>query len=141
MKNPEVLLYEEVNSEKLLSILNQAYISGHLDDDGDIVADVDGHTILLTLNKRNKLIKFTALYSLKDSFPLELKHSLTNLMNDDVILSRFSVPDIDANVLVSDYFLPYEAGVLEQNIISSLRMMSRINSHAIRYCDPQDIIN
>lgn len=34
MKNPEVLLYEEVNSEKLLSILNQAYISGHLDDDG-----------------------------------------------------------------------------------------------------------
>jgi len=34
MKNPEVLLTEDVNGKNLLSILNQAYIPGRLDDDG-----------------------------------------------------------------------------------------------------------
>lgn len=141
MKSPEVLLTADVNGPNLLSILNQAFIPGKIDDDGDIIAEVDGHTIIVTLNKKNKLIKFTALYHLKNTVSLELKHSLINLMNDDLIFSRFSVPDNHSDVLVSDYYLPYEAGVIGQNFVSSLRLMSRINNHAIRNCDPQDIIN
>ena len=141
MKSQEMLSDKEVTGENLLSILNKAFISAEFDDDDDLIADVDGQKIILTINKSNKLLKYTALYRLKNSFPLELKHSLINLMNDDVIFSRFSIPDQDPNVLVSDYYLPYEAGILGQHVVSSLRLMARVNNHAIHNLDPNDIIN
>lgn len=141
MQRLDVLSDKEVTCESLLLILNQAFIQAEIDDDGDLIANVDGQKIILTINKSNKLLKYTALYRLKSSFPLELKHSLINLMNDDVIFSRFSIPDQAPNVLVSDYFLPYESGVIGQHVVSSLRLMARVNNHAIHNFDPNNIIN
>ena len=52
------------------------------------------------------------------------------MMNDSVILARFSVTR--GQVLMADYYLPFEEGELPYQIVKSLRVFGQVVMRAIR---------
>jgi hypothetical protein len=70
--------------------------------------------------------------------PICPKSWLFEQLNSGVILSRFSMPRED--VLLSEYFLPYEEGISEYQVINCLRLFERVTTGAIRQFDTDDLV-
>jgi hypothetical protein len=79
-----------------------------------------------------------AIYGLKEYMPEPPKHALCNKMNDAVILARFSVARAD--VLLADYFLSFEEGIIAFQIVNSVRLFGRIVVSTIREYDTEDLV-
>lgn len=141
MATAEVLAEEEVTAANLAQIFKRAFFKTSLDKDGDLIVHTDGQRVIVTLNPDNKLIKFMAVYGLKESARLELKHAFTNKMNHEVIFGRFSIPKSRPDSLIADYYLPFEEGIPAFQIISAIRLFARVAPYAIRACNTDDLVN
>jgi len=140
MANIEVLSENEVTKENLASLFKRAFMSSSFDEDGDLVVQTDGPRVFVTVDEDKKLLNYMAIYGVKESSPLELKHALTNKMNDKIIFGRFSIPERRPDILIADYFLPYEEGIPTFQIISAIRLFAKVVPGAIRACDDNDLI-
>ena len=140
MATAEVLAEDEVTTSNLAQIFKRAFFKTSVDKDGDLIVHTDGPRVIVTLNQDNKLIKFMTVYGVKESAGLDLKHTFTNRMNDEVIVGRFSVPKTRPDMLIADYFLPFEEGIPAFQIVSALRLFARVVPGAIRACDENDLV-
>ena len=95
----------------------------------------------MTVNQDNKLIRFVVVYGVKESARLDMKYAFTNRMNDDIILGRFSIPEQRPDMLIADYYLPFEEGIPAFQIVSALRLFVRVVLSAIRQCDKNDLVS
>lgn len=114
-------------------------MSTSLDEDGDLLVRTGGQRVLVTVDEDQKLLKYMAIYGVKETSPLELKHALVNRMNEGFIFVRFSVPEQQPSVLMADYYLPYEEGIPTFQIISAIRLFVWVIPNAIRVCDDNDL--
>ena len=94
--------------------------------------------MIVTINDKNNLLRFMSVYGLKESAAEELKYVLANRINDRIILARFSVARAD--VLMADYYLPFEGGIPTFQIVIALRLFARVVLDAIRSCDDDSIV-
>ena len=140
MTTAEVIAENEVTTSNLAQIFKRAFFKTSLDDDGDLVVHSDGPRVIVTVNQDNKLIEFMSIYGVKESAPLDMKYAFTNRMNDDIILGRFSIPEQRPDMLIADYYLPFEEGIPAFQIVSVLRLFARVVSSAIRQCDKNDLV-
>lgn len=140
MATAEILAESEVTKENIAGLCKRAFMSTSFDKDGDLVVQTDGPRVVVMVDADKKLIKYLALYGVKKSSPLELKHAFVNKMTDTVIFGRFSIPDRRPDVLVADYFLPYEEGVPAFQIVSALRLFARVVPAAIGACDDNGLV-
>ena len=140
MADIEVLADSEVSLDTLEQLFKRAFFNTSRDSDGDLVVQGDGPRVIVLLDDEKQMVKFLAMYGLKDNAPLQLKHTLVNKMNDDVIFVRFSVPEQRSDMLVADYYLPYEGGISAFQIINAMRLFSRVVPGAIRVCDELDLV-
>ena len=140
MAMAEVLAENEVTTSNLTQIFKRAFFKTSLDKDGDLIVHTDGPRVIVTLNQDNKLIKFMTIYGVKESARLDLKHTFTNRMNDEIIVGRFSVPKTRPDMLIADYYLPFEEGIPAFQIVSALRLFARVVPGAIRACDENDLV-
>src|SRR5919109_5034706 len=130
----EVFAEDEVTISILAQTLQQGFFKVSLNNDGYLTVYTDGPRVIMTVNQDNKLIRFMSIYGVKESAPLELKHTFVNKMTDDVILIRFSIPESRPDMLIADYRLPFEDGIRAFQVVSALRLFSRIVPYAIRTC-------
>ena len=140
MATAEVLLEDEVTTSNLHQLFKRAFFKTSLDGDGDVVVQTDGPRVVVIVNQQNKLIKFMCLGGFKESVGLETKHAFINKLNDEIILGRFAVPENRPELWIADYYLPYEEGVPAFQIVSVLRLVSRIVPSALRTSDGNDIV-
>jgi len=140
MAMAEVLAEDEVTTSNLAQIFKRAFLKTSLDKDGDLIVHTDGPRVIVTLNQDKKLIKFMTIYGVKESARLDLKHTFTNRMNDEIIVGRFSVPKTRPDMLIADYYLPFEEGIPAFQIMSALRLFARIVPGAIRACDENNLV-
>ncbi|MEW6259428.1 MAG: YbjN domain-containing protein [Thermodesulfobacteriota bacterium] len=140
MAMAEVLTEDEVTISNLAQIFKRAFFKTSIDKDGDFIVHTEGPRVIVTLNQDNKLIKFTTIYGVKESARLDLKHTFTNRMNDEIIFCRFSVPKTRPDILIADYYLPFEEGIPAFQIVSALRLFSRVVPRAIFACDENDLV-
>lgn len=138
MASAEVLGEDEVTTANLTQIFKRAFFKTSLDKDGDLAVHTDGPRVIVTVDQDRKLLKFMAIYGIKESADQDVKYAFANKMNDDVIMARFSIPRPD--VLLADYFLPFEEGIPAFQIVSALRLFARIVPGAIRACDEHDLM-
>jgi hypothetical protein len=136
----EVFAEDEVTISILARTLQQGFFKVSLNNDGYLTVYTDGPQVIMTVNQDNKLIRFMSIYGVKESAPLELKQAFVNKMTDDVILVRFSIPESRPDMLIADYYLPFEDGVRAFQVVSALRLFSRIVPYAIRNCDENDLV-
>ncbi len=140
MATAEVLAEDEVTTSNLAQVFKRAFFKTSIDNDGDLIVQTDGPRVIVTLNQDNKLIKFMTIYGVKESARLDLKHNFTNRMNDEIIVVRFSVPKTRPDMLIADYYLPFEEGIPAFQIVSALRLFARVVPAAIRSCDENDLL-
>jgi len=104
------------------------------------VVQTDGPRVLVTIDEDRHLVKYMAIYGVVEWSPIEQKLALSNALNDKFIFARFSIPEKRDDVLIADYFLPYEGGIPAFQIISAIRLFSRVVPAAIRVCDDNNLV-
>ncbi|MEN9461263.1 MAG: hypothetical protein RIS84_1283 [Pseudomonadota bacterium] len=138
MTNSEQLAEQEVTVDNLLSLFERAFIKAERDEDDDIIVTDNGVTIVVGINIAAKMLKFLSVFGFKEGSIPEKKLTFLNKLNSQVMLSRFSTPT--DNILTSEYFLLYEKGILNYQIINSLRLFAQITVSSIREFDNDDLI-
>ena len=130
----------DVNIDTLTALYKRAFYKCDKDEDGDLRVNTDGPRVLITVNEENKLVRFTAIYRFKENEPEDKKLHFINRMNDKFIFARFSMPELDHDVLVADYYLPYEDGLPAFQLIKALRTFANIVVAGIRACDEDGLV-
>lgn len=138
MASARLLAESEVTMSNLDELFRQAFFKTSLDKDGDLIVQSDGPRVIVTIDQQKKLVKFMAVYGLREEAALGPKLALVNRMNDEIIYVRFSVPRDD--ILVADYFLLFQEGIPAFQLVSSLRLFARVVPAAIRACDQEDLV-
>lgn len=140
MADVELLMESDVTKENLAALFRRAFFKTTFDSDGDLVVETDGPRVLVTIDEERRLPKYMAIYGVLEWSPLEEKLELSNALNDKFIFARFSIPEKRDDVLIADYFLPYEGGIPAFQIIAAVRLFSRVVPAAIRVCDENNIV-
>jgi hypothetical protein len=138
--NPEFIPENDVNADTLAAIYKRAFFKCDKDSDGDLRVQTDGPKVVVAINENNKLIKFMAIYALKENESDDKKLRFLNRMNDTIVFARFSMPESRPDILMADYYLPYEDGVPAIQVVQAMRVFSKIVVGAIRACDEDDLV-
>ena len=140
MATPETIPEDEVTVAILQSLFERAYFNTEIDEDGDLVVRSGDSPVYLEVLRDANLIGYSVYFNLRgDTSPAE-KWELTNEMNDSLVMARFSIRDNDTDILIADYHLSFEGGVLALQIVSTLRVFLRIVSMAVRDYDRNGLI-
>jgi hypothetical protein len=124
----------------LCDVFRRAFYRTSLDDDGDIRVQTNGPLILVSIDTNKHLIKFMTIYGLKAG-PLQSKIAFANRMNAAFILARFFIPSQNEELIIADYFIPFDAGLAEFSIISSVRMFEKIVISGISNYDTDNLVD
>jgi hypothetical protein len=134
-----ILPEDQVTSAQLQQFFKAAFMKAEVDEDGDIKVKTDaGITVWISIEGERQLLKYVATYGFKEDATEVDRLQLVNTLNDNVILVRFSVPRDD--VLMADYYLYYEGGVIPYQVVNTLRHFANITVKAIREYDTEDLI-
>lgn len=136
----EYIVESEVTPENIRKLFTRAFYSTHLDDDGDVVVNAEPISVFVSINKDNRLFKYSTYYGVDETAPLESKHAFVNKMNDGVVFCRFSIPEDHEDTLVADYFLPFVESISSFQIVSSLRLFASVVVNAIHHYDDDDLV-
>ncbi|RKZ46353.1 MAG: hypothetical protein DRR16_01570 [Candidatus Parabeggiatoa sp. nov. 3] len=130
---------DKVTPTHLLQLFKNAMMKASLDEENDIrVTTVPGSLFLFQVLSEQKMLKYVGMFGFKKRANTSKKWVLLNQLNSEVILSRFSMPRED--VLLSEYFLPYEEGISSYQVINCLRLFERVTTGAIRQFDGSDLL-
>lgn len=140
MATAEVLAEDEITVSNLAEIFKRAFFKTSLNEHGELVVQTDGPKVIVAVDQDNNLLKFMSVFGFKESARLELKHAFVNKMNDEIILDRFSIPKGQPDVLLADYYLPYEEGIPAFQIVSTIRLFARVAMGAVHRCDENDLV-
>jgi hypothetical protein len=134
-----ILSEDGVTPARLQRFFKAAFLKAEIDEDEDVKVRTDaGITVWISIEAERKLLKYVATYGFKEDVTEVDRLQLVNTLNDNVILVRFSVPRED--VLMADYYLYYEEGIVPYQIVNSLRHFANITVKAIREYDTDDLI-
>ena len=140
MSETELIGQYDVTPELLEGLFKRGFFSTRIDDDGDLIVESEGPKVVVSIQEKHKLIRYVIVYGMNEFGPLDQKLSFVNRMNDDVIFARFSVPESRPEMLMCDYFLPYEEGVTAFQIVTAMRLFARVVVGAIHACDDDDLV-
>lgn len=134
------IVESEVTPENIRELFSRAFYNTDLDDDGDVVVNAEPISVFISINRNNRLLKYSTYYKVDETAPLESKLAFVNKMNDDVVLCRFSIPEDHEDTLVADYFLPFGESISSFQIVSALRLFALVVVNAISDCDDDDLV-
>lgn len=135
----EIITPDDMSIEKIYGIFQAAYMKPELDSDGDVrVKGPSGIRQIISVETEKQLLKFMSIFGLKENRNREEKLELVNRLNENVVFSRFSMPQDD--VLLADYFIAYEEGVMPLQIMNSLQWFDKVTIGAIRAYDESDLV-
>ncbi len=130
---------KDVSLAQLQTVFEAAFVENDVDDDGDLYIRTENNTkIFISLDERNKVIRFTALYGLRDDALEADKIALANALNDHIVFVRFSATSRSS--LVCDYYLPFNGAVSPLHIVTVTRLFNRIIASSLSEYDSADIL-
>lgn len=130
---------KDVSLAQLQAVFESAFVENDVDDDGDLyIRTENGTKIFVSLDERNRLVRFTALYGLREEAGEEDKTTLANTLNDNIVFVRFSATSRSA--LVCDYYLPYNGAVSPLHIVTVTRLFNRIIASSLGEYDTAEIL-
>jgi hypothetical protein len=130
---------ENVTPPTILQLFEDAFMKVELDDDNDVRVTTElGTVILIKVHQDKKMLKYLGLFGFRKTANTSDKLTLVNTLNSKVILSRFSMPKED--ILLSEYFLPYEEGIPSYQVINGFRLFERVTLGAIREFDTANLV-
>ncbi|RYX84859.1 hypothetical protein EON83_07915 [bacterium] len=130
---------KDISLARLQSVFESAFVENDVDEDGDLyIRTENGTKIFVSLDERNKLVRFTALYGLKEDASESDRIALANTLNDNIVFVRFSATT--RNSLVCDYYLPYNGAASPLHVVTVTRLFNRIIASSLGEYDTADIL-
>lgn len=135
----DILSESDVTANQIRQLFRNAFMKAEIDEDGDVRVHTDaGLKVIVSVDDSRKMLKYMAIYGLKEDAPDYEKHTFVNTLNDNVIFVRFSVPRTD--ILMADYFLSYEEGIPAYQIVNTARIFSRVVLGSVSEYDENDLV-
>ncbi|ETN89542.1 YbjN domain-containing protein [Thermus scotoductus] len=113
---------EKVSGARLEEICRMAGYTTSVDQDGDLVVHGDALKTLVVVNREKSVIHFACVFSFEPWVPEQDRLLFVNRVNDTTHVLRFSMKVQLPDILVVDYDLPFQGGVLESQIRFVLRL-------------------
>lgn len=136
---PPLLDEGNLTVRALERVFRQAFLKSEPIKNDHILVNTDiGLKVIVHLDDERKFLKYMAFLHLKSDAPDSAKLRLANTLNEKVIFARFAVPQAD--VLVADYFLPYEEGVTPYQVVNALRQFAAVVFGSVNTLDEDDLI-
>ena len=130
---------KDVTLARLQQVFEAAFVENDVDEDGDLVIRTENTTkIFVSLDERNKLIRFTSLYGVRDDALEAEKQELANTLNDNIVFVRFSAAQSSA--LVCDYYLPFNGALAPLHIVTVTRLFNRIIASSLSEYDTSNLL-
>ena len=130
---------KDVTLAGLQAVFEAAFVENDVDEDGDLYIRTENNTkIFVSLDERNKVVRFTALYGLREDALDGDKAALANALNDNIVFVRFSATSRSS--LVCDYYLPYNGAVSPLHVVTVTRLFNRIIASSLGEYDTADIL-
>lgn len=130
---------KDLSLARLQDVFESAFVENDVDDDGDLLIRTENGTkIFVSLDERNKLVRFTSFYGLRADAPDEEKQALANALNDNIVFVRFSSGGNSA--LICDYYLPYNGAVAPLHIVTATRLFNRIVASSLGEYDTSNLL-
>lgn len=141
MATPEYLAENEVTIPNLVQLFKRAFLKTSFDDDGDLFVNINSVPVYIYIDNGNKYLRFESIFRFKEADNLGLKYQMMNNLNDEWMMVRFRVPaNSHTNLLLSDFHIPYEEGILPFQIIASIRLFAEIVPAAIQKADEHGLM-
>ena len=123
----------EVSIKSLVDIFNAAFIK--VIDETDESFRVQGENLKtkIKLDEKRLHLRLSIVYQLAVKPDLTEAIRLANIVNGEYLFIRFSVDEIEGDVLVSsDYYMTYEEGLFAYHIIKNAKRFEQLTVQAIR---------
>ena len=114
----EMLLPEDVNSESVKKVFDDAYMEASLDSDGDVKIK-DRYSCFLRPDPDGRLIALYAIFGANPAAQQPAKLEYINRVNDQVKLIRGSV--MGDGRYFFDYYIPIEGGITKKAVVLATR--------------------
>lgn len=134
----EVLPEDQITTVRVAELFRAALMKVTIDSDGDIIIEDGGMKTCIKLDASKKLITYFSVWPLKPAASELDKLKLVNRLNNQLIVTRFSV--VNDSVLWCDYQLSYENGLTPYTIVNSYRVYAKVVKGAVSTQDPDDLI-
>jgi hypothetical protein len=132
---------DEVTTEALLALFRRAYLSAHLDDDGDIyITDGVDFPIWARVDAEQRLIRLFT-YMRRDGDQPPFTAADANHVNATVVLPTFYVRSDYKDRLCSHYVLPYAGGVIDAHIITAARRFAGASAYGAQKLHEQHALH
>jgi hypothetical protein len=129
-----ILDQHEVTTDALLALFRRAFLTAHIDDDGDIyITDGLGFPIWVSVDTGQRLIRYFTFMRREDQPPFTA--AAANHVNATVVLPTFYVQSDHKDRLCSDYVMTFADGVIESHIIKMARRFARASVYAAERLD------
>jgi hypothetical protein len=114
----DLFLPEQVNSEALKKLFEEAYMETSIDKDGDVIVQ-DNYRCYLRPDQDGRLISVYAIFGTQESASMADKLAYVNRVNDQVKLIRASVSS--NGKFFFDYYIAVEGGITKRSIVLGVR--------------------
>lgn len=133
---------KEVTLPLLEQLFKFAQYEASINDEGRLM--VLAETALVAVDvisgDNQRFIRFTSMYKMRDGIELEQKIAFANRLNNQVILSRFSILDTDHDAMNIEYFLPFWGGINTYHIVAAFRMFVFVYTSVPSALDSENLI-
>jgi hypothetical protein len=127
---PDELIHpEDISSDTLKTLFEQAYMDVSVDTDGDLIVK-DAYRCYLRPDPDGRLIWTYAIFGAAEGASDADKLAYANLINDQVKLIRVSVSA--SGKLSFDYYISVEGGVTKASIVMAVRRFLACLNQALR---------
>lgn len=119
MTGPSKQIWQEddVTTERVAELLDNAFIKYEIDSDGDFVVELDGYRALLIIDAKRKMLKLLMSFSLNGGSEEE-KDAYANHLNKNYVFAGFHTHE---SSIVGEYYFTYDGGILPYHIVWNLR--------------------
>ena len=125
----------EVTTDALLALFRRAFLTAHVDDDGDIyITEGLDFPIWVSLDTEQRLIRFFT-FMRRDDAQRPFTIADANHVNATVVLPTFYVRADHKDRLCSHYVLPYVDRLIDTHVITAARRFAGASAYGAQKLD------
>lgn len=135
--NEYVLSPEEVSPQSIKTIFDDAQIGATLTDDDKVCVTEEGIKVFISVEEDKQLLMYFLIFGWRGGTRTQDQLELTNALNQNVVFLRaWAFPE----GIVLDYSLPYDGGLLPQQVLSAYQWLRRTAIWGIQQYDQKHIV-
>ncbi|MGB9775758.1 MAG: YbjN domain-containing protein [Anaerolineae bacterium] len=135
--NEYVLSPEEVSPESIKAVFDDALIDATLTADDKVCVNEEGIKVFISVEEDKQLLTYFLIFGWRRGTRLEDQLELTNTLNQNVVFLRaWAFPE----GIVLDYSLPYDGGLLPQQVLSAYQWLRRTAIWGIQQYDQKHLV-